>query len=190
MENEEEVVTEVEETPEEKTEVVETEEKEEAPVVEKPKETPEQKEARLERQLKQVRKQLGKDEPKKEAKPQMATGELDEAQLDYFELKGIVDDEKIAIIQNVMKRTGLNHRDVLKDEYVISKFKAMDDEAKVKNATPSGAKRSGGSVANDVDYWYAKYEKDGTLPSDFELASKVINKKVDKDNPNKPAWRS
>ena len=189
MENEDEVVTEVEETTEETTEEVETEEdQKEEPKTEKPKETPEQKEARLERQLKQVRKQLGKEEPK-EAKPiKQATGELDETQLDYLDLKGVTDDAEIEIIQKVMKKTGQTVRQALKDDYVVAKLEALRKEKEVAKATPSATRRSGASVSNDVDFWYAKYEKDGTLPDDFQLRSKVINKKLAKENTNKPAW--
>ena len=195
MENEIEI-PEVEETPEEIIEEVETEEEQkEEPKVEKPKETPEQKEARLERQLKQVRKQLGKEETK-EAKPiKKATGDLDEMQLDYLDLKGISDDEDIEIIQNVVKKTGQTVRQALKDDYVVAKLEQLKNkrqealkDKEVSRATPSSARRSGASVSNDVDFWYAKFEKDGTLPDDFELRSKVINKRVEKDNNNKPSW--
>jgi len=190
-ENETEVTVETPDTTPEVEEVT-TEKVEETPeVVEKPKETLEQRQARLTRELKQVNKKLGIEEEKpveKKAEKTEKTGELEELQLDYFELKGITDEAKLDVIQKVMQRTSLNHRQVLKDEYVIAKLEAIDKAEQVAKATPSSTRRSGASVANDVDFWLAKFDKDGTLPDDFELRSKVINKRVEKDNTNKPRW--
>jgi hypothetical protein len=168
-----------------------TEETKETPK-ERPKETPEQKKARLERQLKKVRKELGEevDEPKVlETKPDG----LDETQLDYLDLKGITDDNDIAVIESVMKRTGMTVREALKDEYVMQKLEASKKQREVKSATPSSTKRSGGQQSSDLDLAVAKYESSGynpeTLPNDFALRSQVINAIAMKESPNKPSWQ-
>src|SRR3990167_2550898 len=161
--------------------------------VEKPKETPEAKEARLTRQLKQVRKQLGKDVEEEKPKPVekttvSKTGELDETQLDYLDLKGVTDEDEIAVIQKVMKNTGQTVRQVLKDDYVQSKLTALRKEREVKDATPSGTRRAGGQASNDVDYWVAKAEQ-GELPKDPELKRKVLQKLDSKKDLSIPPWR-
>lgn len=173
----------VEET--ETTEHTENEKDSVEEVTEKPKETPQQKKARLERELKQINKKLGVEtEPKK--KLETKTEGLSDAVLDFFELKGY-NDEEVEIFENIMKRTGMTHREVVKDDYATAKIEKMRQERAVKEATPSGTRRSSNS-SNDEDYWLAKYEQTGELPKDFELRSKVINRYVDKSNPNKPSW--
>ena len=120
---------------------------------------------------------------------QSKTGELDDAVLDFFELKGYADEEEVEVLHNIMKRTGMSHREILKDEYAVSKITSLRKAKEVKDSTPSATRRSGGAPSNDVDYALAKYEQTGKLPEDYELASKVVNKLVDRNNTNKPAWQ-
>jgi hypothetical protein len=98
----------------------------------------------------------GKIEKKAEAivEKQSKTGELDEAVRDFFDLKGYSDDE-MEVFHNIMKRTGMSHREVLKDEYALSKVTAMRKDVEVKDATPSGTRRAGSS-GNNLDAAIAK----------------------------------
>jgi len=137
--------------------------------------------------LKRAEKKLDKQKvEKKDEKLETKTDGLSDAVLDFFELKGY-NDEEVEIFQNIMKRTGMTHREVVKDDYATAKIEKMRQERAVKEATPSGTRRSS-NPSNDEDYWLAKYEQTGELPKDFELRSKVINRFVDKSNPNKPSW--
>ena len=118
---------------------------------------------------------------------QPKTGELDETQLDYLDIKGISESEDIAVIQKVIQKTGQTVREALKDEYVIAKLASLKAERDVKSATPSSTRRSGiqtGDIASAV----AKFEATGVLPDDFELASKVTDAVATKGNRNKPSW--
>lgn len=168
------------------------EEPKEEPKETKPEETLEQKEARLARQLTQVRKKLGKDEepkPTEVAKSTVQkTGELDETQLDLLDLKGITEEDDIDLIQKVMKNTGQTLRQVLKDEYVTAKLAINRKEREVKNATPSATKRSS-SQTDDVEYWVNKAEQGGELPKDFDLKTKVIQRIASKGDTSVPPWR-
>ena len=117
------------------------------------------------------------------------TGELlDETQLDYFDLKGYSDSDEVEVFHKIMQKTGMSPREVLKDEYALAKVKAIRDDKAVKNATPSGTKRSGGQTS-DLASALAKFEQTGELPDDFTLRSAVVNASVDKANTNKPAWQ-
>lgn len=165
------------------------------PEAEKPKETPEQKKSRLERQLKRVNKELGiepdaKAEEKVESKAK--TGELDETQLDYLDLKGITADEDIKIIKSVMKRTGESLRETLKDEYVIDKLKANKVQRDVKAATPSSSKRAGGDSGNNEDYYFAKFEQSGgeEFPKGIsaEMKAKLVNRYAGKTDNKSPRF--
>jgi hypothetical protein len=123
--------------------------------------------------------------PIKETAPK--TGELDETQLDYLDLKGVTDQDEIDIIQKVIAKTGQTVRQALKDDYVQSKLDALRKDKAVKDATPSSTKR-GGSQTGDLAQALAKFEQNGELPTDFALRSAVVNAKADKENTNKPAW--
>ncbi len=119
------------------------------------------------------------------------TGELDETQLDYLDLKGISESEDLKIIERHIKNTGETVRQALKDDYVVKKLEANKSQREVKEATPSSTKRSGSGGGNDLAIALAKYEQSGLkeLPSDFALRSAVVNAMAHKMNPNKPSWR-
>ena len=118
---------------------------------------------------------------------QPKTGELDETQLDYLDIKGISESEDIAVIQKVIQKTGQTVREALKDEYVIAKLASLKAERDVQSATPSSQRRSGNQTG-DIASAVAKFEATGVLPDDFELASKVTDAVAAKGNRNKPSW--
>jgi len=120
--------------------------------------------------------------------PSNPTGELDETQLDYLDLKGVTADEDIQVIESVVKRTGMTVRQALKDEYVQGKLDANKARREVKDATPSSNKRSGSGQANDLSLAIAKFEQSGVLPDDFALRSQVVNAISDRSSRNKPVW--
>lgn len=114
--------------------------------------------------------------------------ELDNGDYALLTAKGIEDEDEIDFIHKRMTKWDMNLREVLKDEDVQSKLKAMRQEREVKNATPSSTKRGGGQ-SNDFDLAYAKYEQTGKLPDDFDLRLKVVNAKLAKEEGNKPSWK-
>lgn len=116
------------------------------------------------------------------------TGELDETQLDYLDLKGISETDDLDVIQSIIKKTGMTVRQALKDDYVIKKLEANKAGREVKEATPSSTRRTGNSQTNDLATALAKYEQTGKFPDDFTMKSAVINAIVEKENTNKPAW--
>lgn len=123
-----------------------------------------------------------------EQKLEKKKAELDETQLDYLDLKGINDPDDIEEVRKHLMRTGESLRDALRDDWLITKLAKLRREREVNDATPGAVRRSGGNEVNSVDYWLARYESTGELPKDYKLRSEVINRKVDKENGNKPAW--
>ena len=197
MENETEakVEAEKEETSEKEEETTtegqgKTEEKSE----EIPKETPDQRAARLLRQTNQARKKAGlaplkEESPAKETVESKATtGELTDTDLDYFDSKGIVEQEDLDDIQNVMQRTGLNKRQVLTDEWLKSKLKTNKDKREAEAALPN-SRRASASAKPSVDTALAQYEKSGKLPEDFELRKQVLDLKMRREDTTVPPWR-
>ena len=183
--------------PEEKTDEAEesevepeTKEKVETPEP-KPKETPEAKKSRLERELARVNKKLGvAEQPKPVERTTVAkTGELDETQLGFLDLKGITDDEEIDVIQKVMRNTGQTLRQALKDDYVTSKLAALRKNKERQDATPSSQRRAGGQTSTDIDYWVAKAEQSNELPKDPKLKMEVLDRLAKGNDMRTPPWK-
>ena len=123
---------------------------------------------------------------KKEPTP-VKTGELSEAQQDFFELKGY-DEDQVDVFSNIMKKTGMSHREVIKDDYALAKVKAIADKKAVEGATPSSTKRAGGQVG-DVASAAAKFKETGVLPEDRELANAVVDSIAKANNDRLPPWQ-
>lgn len=141
----------------------------------------------LKQQLAEAKRLADEAQKPKETPNQPKTGELDETQLDYLDLKGYTDDEDIDVIKRVMQRTGQTVRQALKDDYVLEKLKANKETRDNKAATPSSTKRAGAQEAS-LDAAIAKYERDNVLPDDFEMRKKVVNAQYAKKKGNKPSW--
>ena len=135
----------------------------------------------LKEQLKTI---TAEKEKKVEITPVKPTGELDDTQLDYLDLKGYTEDEDIAVIKSIMKKTGQTVRQALKDDYVIAKLKDLKVARDVKNATPTATKRSGQQASDNEDYWFQKYEVGGELPKGMPqgMAQKLVRRKAAQDD--------
>lgn len=188
-ENEKVEAEETEETEEESEETEEATEDTKAEPKAKAKETPEARKARLERELKQLNKKHGfKD--KEEPPAKRNSGELDETQLDYLDLKGISEDEDIEVIQKIVSKTGMTVRQALKDDYVVAKLDANRAQRAVKDATPGNQKRgNGGGSGTDLAAAIAAYDSKGVLPEDFKLASEVVNAITSRNSSSRPPWQ-
>lgn len=185
MPNEEDVIVESENNEEVE---VENEVQEEKPKVEKPKRTPQEELDYHEGRAKRIRKDLGMETPEKPKIETPKTGELDDTQLDYLDLKGVTEDEDIAVIKSVMQKTGQTVRQALKDDYVVAKLRDLKVARDVKTATPSATKRSGQQATDNVDYWFQKYEASGELPKGMPagMASKLIDRKASQEDVHTP----
>lgn len=158
----------------------------EDPEPQRPTETPQQKEARLQRQLKQLHKkhpELGQKAPAPE------TGGMNEVEALLLEVKGIQDSEDVELYEKWKSETGRQPREILNSPIFQKELKELKADRTAREAIPSSTKRHGGqsdSLARAV----ARFEKDGTLPDDFELRSAVTNALVAKSSSNKPSWKS
>lgn len=191
MDNEQDNIVESENNEQAEENAEEVAEVKEEPKKEKPKLTPEEELKRLEGRAKRLRKDLGLDvEPKKQEEKSTHTGELDDTQLDYLDLKGITEDEDIAVIKSVMSKTGQTLRQTLKDDYVIAKLKDLKVARDVKTATPSASKRSGQQATDNEDYWYQKYEASGELPKGMPagMAIKLVTRKEAENDVHTPKF--
>lgn len=94
----------------------------------------------------------------------------------FMEGRGVKTDDEMNFVKSMMDKTGENLKDTLSDDYVQSKLKTMKEVAAVKDATPSGSKRTPTSGKASVEYWLAK----GGLPpeSDIQLRRDVLNARI------------
>ncbi len=170
VELEEVELEEVEEVKEEEAAVEEVEEVEE--VVEKPKETLEDKETRLERQLNQTRKKMGKDKPKSKQ-----SDEFDYGQYAYLKQAGIESDEDIAFVKEKMEDSGKTLRDTLKANWFKAELKERKELATTAEAIPKDS-NSKGTAMESVDYWKGKEDSVIQKNAPKGMLIKVVNARL------------
>ena len=179
MENETEEVVEV---PEEDIELEEVDESatEEVEKQEKPKETPLARKARLERQLKQVRKQLGESDDEPVSKPSKAndSDKLDYGERAFLATYGIKGADEIALAKSWIKRTGDEIDALVDDDVFNARLEKLRANKLTKQAIPSSSKRTTQASADSVDYWLQKPFSEVPL----DLRSKVVNARIAKES--------
>lgn len=142
-------------------------------------------------QRKRLETKLGKVKITKEAEriiEKQSKGELDNGDYAFLATKGYEDDDQIAFIQKQMDKWDMSLREILKDEEVKAKLAGILKAKEVQAATPSGTRRATNQM-NDLDYLYAKFEQTGELPTDYDMKTKVLDRKIAKENTNKPRWK-
>lgn len=124
-----------------------------------------------------------KEEPKEEPKPQdkidkeSQSNEPDYAKLAFLEQRGVKHPDDIKLVQEEAERLKLPLTDVLGMEHIKTKLKGNEDTRESKAGMPKGRGKAGGATQQDVDYHLAK----GTTPDDQELAEKVIDARIAKE---------
>ena len=155
--------------------------------------TTEEKLARVTRLKQRYEKELGIEPPvirvETTPKERGTSSGLDDAALDYLELKGITEDEDIEVIQKVVTKTGQSLRQVLKDDYVVTKLASNKSTREAQIGTPGATRRAGQASLNDVDYWVERNARTGELPPDFETRAKLVEAKIRRFGTNEPTWR-
>lgn len=190
MENENELDADLTSAEEEDTEEVELDLDEEPATPpqkkDKPKRTAEEQLAYLEGRTNRLRKKLGLVEPRSK-KAEVKTGELGDSDLNYLDLKGVSEDDEVAVIQSFVQKTGQSVRLALKDEYVQAKLASIRAKKEVEKATPSSTKRTG-NQSSDLATAQARFEQTGELPDDFELRAQIVDR-VTQDKSSIAPWR-
>jgi len=118
---------------------------------------------------------------KTETKPEAKSGELGYAEEAYLLANDIKKDE-ISLAQEVLKKTGMNLRDLIDDDYFKSKLKTFREEKASLEAVPKGTKRSSPSPRDSVDYWAKKPFAE--VPEDMRIA--VVNARLEKEKSKNP----
>lgn len=142
----------------------------------RPTETLEAREARLERQLEQTRKKLGKDVSIPETKPSKKSDEFGYDVKAYLKTEGINASE-FDFVKKELKQSGLKDIDsLLTNDYFKSRLETHRNLTKTAEAIPTG-KRSGGIPTDDVEYWSTKPIEE--VPANMRI--KVVNRRLEKE---------
>ena len=150
---------------------------------EKREEAPEAKQSRLRRQLQQHEKKFSLEQPKEEVKEPLKESSQPNPDYDklFLEVRQVTEEEDKEFVQTWAKNSGQTLEATLKDESVISKLAAMKAERVVATASSVTSKRSSNSAPDEVQYHLAKNEQTGEMPKDQDLAAKVVNAKMAKE---------
>ena len=137
-------------------------------------------------ELKKENKALkGTKEPEStvETKPETSdkSDEPDYAKIAFLNQKGVEHLDDVKIVQDEADRLKLPLTDVLEMEHIKAKLQVNKDQRNAQAGMPSGKGTTGATGQRDVDYWLQK----GGLPEDQELASKVVEARMKKDDSQK-----
>ena len=127
--------------------------------------------------------------PKPEAKPEPPvletpqSNEPDYAKLAFLKGEGIVHPDDQKIVQDEANRLKLPLTDILQMGHIKSQLETIQNQREAQAGMPKGRGSASGKTQGDVDYWVDKKKDDGTYdtPSDSELAGKVIEARIKKE---------
>lgn len=115
-------------------------------------------------------------EKKTETKKESKADGLGYGELAFLTAKGVSDDREVEFVEAELKKSGMELKDLMKNEYFTSKLDNFRELNKTSDATPKG-KRSGGVATDSVEYWMAKPIEE--VPKD--MRTKVVNAKLEKE---------
>lgn len=107
------------------------------------------------------------------------SGDFDYGQLAYLNTKGIDVDTDIEFLQNEVKNTGKDLREVLGFKYVQEHLAANKEQRTTADAIPNSSPRSATTARTSVDYWIAR----GELPplDQPELRREVVKERLKRE---------
>lgn len=173
MENETEVIVEAPEVDDVESESNEDTEETTTTVAEKPKETPQQRKARLERQLKKVKKELGESD-----EPISKKSGFDYGEKAFLKASGINGQDEIELVKTWAERTGDDLDTIVEDDIFQSKLEKLRKNKVGKTGIPPSSKRGTQSTGDSVEYWLNKPFAD--VPK--EMKTKVLNARLAKES--------
>ncbi len=145
----------------------------------KPQETLEARRARLQRQLDQVNKKLGVNEPKETKQKISKTLSFDLGEKAFLISNGVKGQDEFDLAKRIQKETGRDIESLLETNYFQQELKVLRENRTTAEAIPKGSKRPANSSVDSVEYWVAKGEL--PPPSEIELRRKVVNARITKE---------
>lgn len=123
-----------------------------------------------------------KDKAEKNPPAPEQSNEPDYGKLAYLHARGVNNEDDIKVVQDEAKRLKLPLSEVLEMQHIKTKLQTSKEVREAQAGIPAGGGRGSGSGGKgEVDYWLAK----GGLPTDQELAEKVVNARMKKETNKK-----
>lgn len=153
------------------------------PEPEKVTETDEDRLTRFERQAKQLRKKLGKEEPEKKVKKEKSD-DLDYGELAFYNSKSdsvkIETDEEVDFLKTTIEETGKSQKALLASPWFKKELAEQKEARNVARATPTTTRASGENAKTQADYWLKNGGLPENTPENFELRSKIVNMRTER----------
>lgn len=135
----------------------------------------------LKREVKDYKKSLT---PEATPTSNTKSNEIDFGQLAYHNTKPdgirVVHDDDVEFLKATMEETGKSMKDILSSKWFAGELKDRQEARNVVNATPTATRRAG-EPANQLEVEYTKYIQTGKLPSDPEMRSQIVNKRIERE---------
>ena len=106
-----------------------------------------------------------------------------------MEVKGVKEDDEIALFQQWKNDTGRKPRDILGNKTFQAELASLRADKATQAAIPSSNGRGAGGSSQNIDALVAKFESDGSLPKDFATKSRVLEIVAGKGDASTPPWR-
>ena len=119
--------------------------------------------------------QDNKKDGKKTKKPE-GQKNSDEVSIARLEARGILDEDAQAEVLEYARNKNISVVEALSDKYVVGRLAFLKAEKKEKKAAMRPSTRTGGVKTSKIDRLVAKYQKDGSLPSNKRLQSKILDR--------------
>lgn len=133
----------------------------------------------LKKEKKDLEKELKSQKPEvsDENLEKTQSNEPDYAKIAFLKGEGVKHPDDQKYVQEEAERLKMPLTDILQMEHVKNKMRDDQNQRNAQENMPDKGGR-GGKTQQDVDYWVQK----GELPKDQELAEKVVNAKIAKDD--------
>lgn len=114
--------------------------------------------------------------PSKKEKEAIESYDANDALLARLENRGVMEEDDQSYVIKFAKAEGVSPIEALNDQVVIDRLAKNKKVREQQKASPTPSKRTGGDQVDDVAKWVVKYKKDGSLPDNPALVTKILRK--------------
>ncbi len=126
---------------------------------------------------------------KAERPAQTATGEAEDTVALLLEVKGLKEDDEVALFQKWKDETNRAPRTILNNSIFQAELQALRTDKATQAAIPSSNGRGGGGGTLNLDAAVEKFTRTGELPKAFDAKARVLDIARSRLNSKTPPWR-
>jgi len=139
---------------------------------------------KAEKEYKTLKAKMGESETPKKEEQSNETNSSERIDKLTLKSEGITHSDDVKIVLTEAKRLKLPVEEVAGMEHIKAKLKTAKEQREAESGMPTGSGKPSGTTKNSVEHWVDKKNSDGSYatPDDLELAEKVIDARIKKDN--------